>query len=101
MVERISYSHFKSFSPLLEFFSVRSIACDVTLLYTVRTHLAPLIVITAQPYLCDGVKLAVLIDFLRIDVAVIVNDWHLVCVIMDDENADYYLENFRSIAVAE
>ena len=26
---------------------------------------------------------------------------NLVCVIMDDENADYYLENFRSIAVAE
>ena len=26
---------------------------------------------------------------------------NLVCVIMDDENADYYLENFRSIAAAE
>ena len=25
----------------------------------------------------------------------------IVCVIMDDENADYYLENFQSIAVAE
>ena len=26
---------------------------------------------------------------------------NLVCVIMDDENADYYLENFRSIAATE
>ena len=73
----------KSLCPLLELLSVSCISCDVLLVDTVRTHLTPLVVIAAKPYLSDVLKLAVLIDFLRVDMAVIVDDRHIFCVIME------------------
>lgn len=43
----------------------------------VGADLAPFIMVAAEPDLGDIVKFAVFIDFLRVDVAVVVDDRHL------------------------
>ena len=74
MIERVSNEHRHRFSPLLELFTIRLVACDVLLRYAVCSHLTPLIMVSAEPYLENVVELSVLCDFLRIDMAVVVED---------------------------
>ena len=40
--------------------------------------------VAAQPYLSDVVEFAVLVDFLRIDVAVIIHDRHLLRIVVEE-----------------
>ncbi len=82
MVQRVADELWHGLCPGLELLPVRAVAGHILLVHAVGTHLAPLVMVAAQPYLCDGVKLAVLIDFLRIDVAVIVKYRHILCKIM-------------------
>ena len=74
VVQRVADELWHGLCPGLELLPVRAVAGHILLVHAVGTHLAP--------YLCDGVKLAVLIDFLRIDVAVIVKYRHILCKIM-------------------
>ena len=84
VVERVADELRKRLRPFLEFLAVAGVAGDVALLNPVGTHLTPFVVIAAQPYLSDVVELAVLVDLLRIDVAVVVHDGHLLRKIVED-----------------
>ena len=70
------------FGKLLELLPVGSVASDVLFLHTVGAHNAPLVVVAAQPDLGDVVKAAVFVNFLGIDMAVVVQNGHLGCVLM-------------------
>ena len=78
VVERVADKLWHRFSPCLEFLAVGGvIARNVLLVHAVGADLAPLVMIAAQPYLGDIVKFSVLVDFLRIDVTVIIDDGHV------------------------
>ena len=72
----------QSFCELLELLAVGSVTGDVLFLNTVAAHNSPLVVVAAQPNLSDVLKLAVLPDFLGVDVAVVVQNGHLGSVIV-------------------
>ena len=81
VVQRIADQLRQSLRPFLEFLPVCSIAGNIFFVYAVGTHLTPFIMVAAQPYLSDVVEFAVLVDFLRIDVAVIIHDRHLLRIV--------------------
>ena len=62
--------------PLLKFFGGGGVAGDVVLGHAAGAHGPPLVVVAAQPDLRNGVVALVLVDFLGVDVAVIVDDGH-------------------------
>ena len=72
MEERVADGFSKAFSPFEELLLVGSIAGDVFLIHATGTHETPFVMVSTKPYLGDILKLTVLIDFLRIDVAVII-----------------------------
>ena len=82
VIKWISDSLRKYLSPFLEFFPVRSISCDVFLVYTICSHQTPLIVITTQPDLRNIFKSYILSDFLRIYMTVIINNRCVFCIFM-------------------
>ena len=77
MKEGVADGPVQGFGPFLELLPVRGIAGDVSLLHAVGTHLPPLIMVAPQPDLGDGFKLPVLVDFLGINVAMVVQNGHL------------------------
>ena len=68
--------------PGLELLAVAAVAGHILLIHAVGAHLTPLIVIAAQPNLCDIVELAVLINLLGIDMAVVIQNRHGLCVLV-------------------
>ena len=62
--------------PFLEFFPVGRVSCNIVFLHTIGTHLTPFVMVAAQPYLRDIFKFPVLRNFLRIDMAVIIQYRH-------------------------
>ncbi len=60
--QRIADGFLQCLRPFLEFFSVWCVSGDITLLHTIGTHLAPFVMVSAKPYLCDVLKLSVLCD---------------------------------------
>ena len=94
-IHRVANGHFQRLGKLLEALAVGLVAGDVLLRHAVGTHDAPLIVVAeiivgpvgqhlmaAQPNLGDVLKAAVLIDLLRRNVAVIVDDGQVRRVVM-------------------
>ena len=78
VVERVAERIRNGLCPLLELLPVRSVfACAVFLVYSVRTHSAPFVVVAHEPDLCDGFKTLVLGNHLRNKVAVIIDNRHL------------------------
>ena len=82
VIERISDSSLQCLRPFLELLTVSSLPGDVFFIHTIGAHQTPFIVVSAQPYLCDVLELSVLRDFLRIDVAVIVQNRRFCRVLM-------------------
>ena len=89
-VHRVADAHLQRLGKFLEALAVGFVAGDVFLRHAVGAHHAPLVVVAkivvaavgqhlvaAQPYLGDVLKAAVLIDLLRGDVAVVVDDGQL------------------------
>ena len=81
MIERIADGAGEHLGVFLEFFAVGRVAGDVFFLHASRAHQAPFVVVAAQPRLRQVLKAAVFIDFLRAQMAVVVDDGHLRCVI--------------------
>ena len=77
MVQRIADGLFQRLRPFLKLFPVAGIPSNVALIHAVGAHLAPLIMVPSQPNLRNIVKLPVLINFLRTDMAVIINNRHI------------------------
>ena len=69
-------------SPGLEFLTVSAVAGYIFFINTVGAHLTPLIMVAAQPYLGDVFELAVLVNLLGINVAVVVYDGHVLRILM-------------------
>ena len=82
MVEGVAKRVGHRLCPFLELFPVGGIAGDEVLIYTIRTHGTPLIVVTAQPQLGDAAELVVLGHHLGDEVTVVVDDGELLCVLM-------------------
>ena len=57
-----------------ELFTRRCIAGDILFRYTAGAHQTPLVVVTAEPDLCDVGKNGILKDLFRLQVAVVVNN---------------------------
>ena len=92
VVHRIADGHFQSLSQLQETLVGRLVAGDIAFVNAVGTHQTPLVVVagertvgvlTAQPYFNDVVETAILIDLLGVQMAVIVHQGHLFCVIVE------------------
>ena len=94
-IHRVADGHFQALGKLLEALAVGLVAGDILLGHAVGTHHAPLVVVTevvvaavgqdlmaAQPDLRNILKTAVLINFLRGNMAVIVDDGQLGRIIM-------------------
>ena len=82
VIQRITDCFLKRLCPFLELFAIRSTAGDVIFIHTIGTHLAPFVMVTAQPYLCDIFKLSVFRNLLRINMAVVVQNRNLCCKIV-------------------
>ena len=82
--DRVADAAGQGLCPLLELLTGRSIAGDIALIHAVGTHEAPLVVVAAEPDLRDGREGLVLPDFLRGDVAVIVENRHVLCIVMEE-----------------
>ncbi len=66
----------QNLSVFLKLFPVRGIAGNIFLRHSRRPHQTPLIVIAAQPHLGDIFVPDILPDFLRAQMAVVINDRH-------------------------
>ncbi len=85
VIQGVSDGASQNRGPGNKFVVIGSIARDQTLVDTARTHKAPFVVVAAEPELGDVVKFAILLDVLRADVTVIVNDRDL-CGIVIEQN---------------
>ncbi len=73
--------------PLLELLARIGVTGDIALLNAVGAHEAPLVVVAAEPDLGDGLKALVLPDLLRGDVAVVVDDRHVLGKVVEESLA--------------
>ena len=74
MVERVADGAFQRSGIGEEFLKVVGIAGDVSFIDAGQTHQTPFIMVSAEPCFRDGLIVAVLCDFRRIQMAVVVND---------------------------
>ena len=77
VVQRIADGFFQRFRPFMELFPVTGTAGNIVFIDTIRAHQAPFVMISAKPDLGDIVKLPVLGNLPRVDVAVIIDNWHI------------------------
>ena len=83
VVQRIADQLGHGLGPGLEFLPVGGVGVgDILLFHTVGADLTPLIMVAAQPYLGDVVKLPVLVDLLGVDMAVVIHDRHLLRIVV-------------------
>ena len=91
MIHRVSDGHLQRLDKLEEALIIRPVSGDIILADPVGAHDAPFIVISeiaalrllsAQPYLDQVVEAAVFVDFFRIDVAVVVHQRHMLCIVV-------------------
>ena len=91
VVHRVADGHGQSLSELLEALAIGLVAGDVLFGHAVGAHHAPLVVVAevaavrvaaAQPDLSNVLKAAVLVDLAGRNVAVIVADGHILCIIV-------------------
>ena len=83
VVKRVTHRIGNRLGPLLKLLPVgRILARAIALIDTVRTHGAPLVVVTLEPDLREVVELVVRSHILGDQVAVVVNDRHLGCMLM-------------------
>ena len=76
MIQGVADEIGNGLGPFLEFLGGRSLTGDVIFGNAAGTHGAPLVVVTAQPDLGNGIIMLVLIDFHGVDVAVVIDDGH-------------------------
>ncbi|MNJ55912.1 hypothetical protein D3C77_514310 [compost metagenome] len=69
--------------PGQKFVIVGGISGDVGFRHTVCTHQAPFVVIPVQPRFGNILKISILVDFLWIKMAMIVDNRHIVGVVME------------------
>ena len=81
--DRVAHATAQGLSPLLELLASRGVASDKTLVDAVGAHQAPLVVVAAQPNLGDVLKTLVLPDLLGRNVAVIVDDGHVLSKVVE------------------
>ena len=90
-MHRVADGHFQALGKLLKALTIRLVTGDVLLGHAVGAHHAPLVVVAevaavrvaaAQPDLSDVVEAAVLVDLAGRDVAVIVADGHILCIVV-------------------
>ncbi len=91
MVHGVADGHFNGFDKLHEFLEGIAHTGDVEFVHTVGAHNAPLVVVagegavgifTAQPNLGQVIEATVLVDFLRIQMAMIVSQGHLAGIVV-------------------
>ena len=70
--------------PFLKLLPVGGISTSaVALIHAIGTHSTPLVMVTAEPKLCDTLKLVIISYHLRDEVTVIINDRHLCRMIVE------------------
>ena len=79
VIERVADGKRERLRPFLELLAVGRVAGDEPLVHARRAHQPPFIVVAAQPDLRDVLESAILIDLLRIEMAVVVDDGHECC----------------------
>ena len=78
VVQRVTEGVRHGLSPLLKLLPVAGVlAGAVSLIHTVRTHGTPLIVVTAEPQLCDALETMVVGHHFGDQMTVIIDDGHL------------------------
>ena len=73
----VSYRLLKALCEHKKFILIRSISCNKLLINPERTHHAPFVVISSEPYLCDCVEMTILGYLSWTDVTVIVKNGHV------------------------
>ena len=81
VIQGIANGLSQTLGPLEKLLLVGGCAGDIVFVHATGAQKAPFVMVAPQPDLGDVFKPAVLIDFLRIDVAVIVDDRHIFCVV--------------------
>ena len=84
LVDGVADAALEGLRPLLELLARRGVAGDEALVDAVGAHEAPLVVVAAEPDLGDRGEALVLVDLLRGDVAVVVDDRHALRVVMEE-----------------
>ena len=82
VIQGIADSLAQALCPLAELLVIGSIPGDILFFYTAGAHETPFVMIAAQPYLGDIIKLTILSDLSGIDMAVIVQDGSSLCILM-------------------
>ena len=82
VVERVSHGIRHGLGPFLEFLIAAACACDELFRHTVASHSPPLVVVSTEPYLCEVLELVVVCNHLRHEVAVVVDDRHVLCALV-------------------
>ncbi len=82
MVHRVADCFRESFGKFLELLPVACAARDGVFRHAVRADHAPFVMVAAEPYLGNVVEFAVFRDFLRINMAVVVDDGHVLGVLV-------------------
>ena len=91
VIQRIADSPWQCFRKFLEFLTRRGLlARDIFFLHTIGTDHAPLIVVAAEPYLGNIPEAVIFCDLPWTDMAMIVDDRHLCCMLMIE-----FLRGFR------
>ena len=83
IVERIAERVGNSFGPGVEFFPWGSIAGDVFFRDALSTHGPPFVVVMTEPEFGDVLPALVVGDFIGRKVRVVVDDWKVLCRIME------------------
>ena len=74
VVQWVSYCTANNLCPFRELFVLVCVSRDEFLRDSCTAHEPPLVVISAEPHLSDALVVKVLVDFLRVQVAVVVDD---------------------------
>ena len=84
MIERIANSSWKSFRIFDEFFQVcRFCTGNFFFRCPIGTDEAPFIMVTAEPYFSNAAEVVIFCDFLRGNMAMVVNNRHMFCIVVE------------------
>ena len=82
MIERVPHAVGHRFCPLLELLPIARVASNEFLLDPVAPHGAPLVVVSSKPEFRDARKAMILRNLFWIEVAMVVDDGQMGCVIV-------------------
>ena len=82
VVERVPHCIRDCLCPFFELLIAAAVTCDEFFRHTVASHRSPFVMVSSQPYLSQVLELVVVCDHFRYEMAVVVDDRHLLCTLM-------------------